>query len=164
MVIQTRPSTLQRPAARRAAAGTFSTANATEWTFYAATYHAIDLTHVQVTEYGMTQSSILTESNPLNALRAYTSGISPNLVANSALSVTSVAFLELGNATFGGGSNRPYDGSFDAFGFYPSVLPVSDITNLGLAALQVPEPTSWLLTSLAIVAGQGLRRRKVRKG
>jgi hypothetical protein len=153
------PSTSGSPTG---SAGTFATTNPTEWTFYAATYHAVDLTHVQVTEYGMTQSSLLTESNPANALRAYTSGISTNLVANSTLSVTSVAFLELGNATFGGGNNRPYDGSFDAFGFYPSVLSVGDITNLGLAALTVPEPASWLLLSLALVSGKGLLRQRRR--
>lgn len=135
--------------------GSGGTAGAnTEWVFYAATYHAVTATQVQVSEYGMTESQLS------SGLRNYTNGLSPNPVTNSTLGLTNVAFLELGNATFGGGNNRPYDGSFDSFGFYPSVLTETEIAALGTSALTVvPEPASWLLCSLGLCGWQVIARR-----
>jgi PEP-CTERM motif len=130
--------------------GSYSAANP-EWVFYAVTYHANSPTQTFVEEYGMTATS--------GGLRKYTS--STTTVGSSTLSLAASAAIDLGSAAFGGSSSRPYDGSFDAFGFYPTVLSLEDIAALGTSAFTpVPEPsTIGLMTLLSVVGVIGGRRK-----
>lgn len=132
--------------------GTYSASNP-EWVFYAVTYHAISATQTFVEEYGMTAGS--------SGLRKYTSSTT-TVGGPTTVAVGATATIDIGSAAFGGSGNRPYDGSIDSFGFYPSVLSVDDITALGNAAFTpVPEPsTIALLAAMGLVGACGAGRRR----
>lgn len=125
--------------------GSYSASNP-EWVFYAVTYHANSATETFVEEYGMTAGS--------SGLRKYTSSVTTGL-SSTTINLPATSAIDLGSAAFGGSGNRPYDGSFDAFGFYPSVLSLSEIQALATNAFvpaPVPEPSTAFLGATAVAA------------
>ncbi|MEX2169162.1 MAG: PEP-CTERM sorting domain-containing protein [Pirellulales bacterium] len=122
----------------------------TEWVFFAMTYEALSPTLARVTQYGMPESQVGF------GLRQF--HVNTLSVADSSVNLTGVS-LQLGNATFGATSNRPSDASFDAFGFFPSVLTFVELESMATMAL-VPEPSSMFIALLGGVGLLGVARRR----
>ncbi|MCI0333145.1 MAG: PEP-CTERM sorting domain-containing protein [Planctomycetes bacterium] len=132
--------------------GTFNGANATEWVFFAMTYEAVSPTLARVTEYGMPESQVSF------GLRQF--HVNTLTVANSSIPLTDLA-LQLANGTFSPTTNRPSDASFDAFGFFPSALTFADMETMAkMALVEIPEPSSMLMTLLGVVGLLGAARRR----
>ncbi len=122
-----------------------------DWTFFAVTY---DATSGAVQFYSGATTGSLT-------LSTATFGTNPGTVAES------TSNFQIGNVTITAGLNRPFDGWMDNFRVYGStsgtggILDSTALTSLrDYDAATVPEPSTWMLLGLGVLAVALVARRR----